>query len=319
MDWQLDHLDGATGARLAVRTRTARGEVRAILILCHGLAEHSGRYARFAEAMAGAGLAVYAFDHRGHGATTAADAPRGRFSASDGPARLVKDLGSVREWAAGRHPACPVILFGHSMGGLIALYAAEEEPAAYDGLAVWNSNLDLGLGGHAARALLGIERMLKGSDVPSTLLPALTFHAWGRAIKGARTPSDWLSRDTAEVDAYRADPLCGFDASISLWLDVVHLGLQGGRRDRLARLPPTLPVHLVGGTGDPSTDNGRALNWLALRMRDTGLRDVTCTLYPGMRHETLNEIGREQATSDFRRWCDGVIDNSRSRAERRAG
>ncbi len=203
-------------------------------MISHGLAEHSRRYHRFAEAMAASGYHVYAHDHRGHGETTADDAPLGRFARRNGVDDVISDIAAMHTVATGRHPGLPVILLGHSMGGLIALNAAADLPGRFAALAVWNSNFAVGLSGRAAQAILLAERMLKGSDVPSDMLPRLTFSAWGKSIPDHRTEFDWLSRDPAEVDAYIADPLCGFDASVSLWLDVFALtfrGIEGAARE----------------------------------------------------------------------------------------
>ena len=145
------------------------------------------------------------------------------------------------------------------MGGLIALNAAVTYPGTFDALAVWNSNFNPGLAGRAAQAILLAERALKGSDVPSALLPKLTFGTWGKSIADRRTDFDWLSRDPAQVDKYIADPLCGFDASVSLWLDVFELTFRALQASHLANLPKQLPIHLVGGGRDPATDNGKAV------------------------------------------------------------
>ncbi|PDT54519.1 MULTISPECIES: alpha/beta hydrolase [Sinorhizobium] len=300
---QVRTLQSPTGATLAWRHRTASDAPRGILLVSHGLAEHSGRYARFAEAMAQHGFHVYAHDHRGHGESRAADAQLGLFSKRGGSEKVIADLRAVRQMAAANHPGLPVVLFGHSMGGLIALNAAETDPELYDALAVWNSNFRPGPAGRGGQLILAIERMLKGSDVPSPLLSQLTFGAWSKAIAARKTEFDWLSRDEDEVAKYIADPLCGFETSVSLWIDVFELAFAGARFDRLARLPATLPVHLVGGSADPSTLNGDVVDWLGRRMKARGMADVTITIYEGMRHETLNEIGRETATEDFARWC----------------
>ena len=305
---KVETLQSPSGAALGWRHWPAAIPEKAVLIICHGLAEHSARYARFAEVMAAHGFNVYAHDHRGHGATRAGGAPLGRYAPSLGAAKVVDDVAAMRTMAASRHPGLPVILFGHSMGGLIALNAAEENPDLYDGLAVWNSNFNPGLAGRAAQAVLAVEKMLKGSDVPSGLLSKLTFGAWAKSIPERRTDYDWLSHDPAEVAKYIGDPLCGFDASVSMWIDLFKLTFAGASPDRLARLPQDLPVHLVGGGQDPATNGGQEIRWLERRMRAAGLKRVTTIVYPEMRHETLNETERDGAMRDFAGWCLSVVE-----------
>lgn len=307
---ELRRLDSATGASLAYRHQAATAAPRGVVLVCHGLAEHAGRYGRFAETMAARGYHLYAHDHRGHGQTRAGDAPQGQFARRDGIAKVMLDVIAMRDLAVAAHPGLPVILFGHSMGGLIALNTVLAYPDQFDAVAVWNSNLNPGLPGRAAQLILRIERMLKGSDVPSGLLPKLTFGAWGNAIKNRRTAFDWLSRDPGQVDRYIADPLCAFDASTSLWLDIFELSFRAPQKAQLDRLPRDFPIHLVGGRQDPATDHAKAVEWLANRLKSMGFSHMTATIYPDMRHETLNEIGADRAMSAFADWCDRIARRS---------
>ena len=298
--------ESPSGARLAYHHQPSAIKARGIVLICHGLAEHSRRYEAFAIALSERGYHVYAHDHRGHCETTAPDAALGSFARKDGTSKVIADVMAMRELAVQSHPGLPVILFGHSMGGLIALNVATEHPQAFHALSIWNSNFNPGLAGRFAQGVLSLEQMLKGSDVPSMILPKATFAAWGRAIKGHRTAFDWLSHDAGQVDAYIADPLCGFDASVSMWRDIFRLTFAGADPERLARLPQRLPVYLVGGAEDPATNNGREIRWLGQRMLDIGMTDVETTVYEGMRHETLNEVGREKAITDYLTWQDNL-------------
>ena len=310
---EAETLKSPSGAALALRHEPARGEARGILLLSHGLAEHSARYAGVAARVAGEGFHVYAHDHRGHGHTTAPDAPRGQFAQKNGIQRVVEDMRAVRDLAVSRHPGLPVTLFGHSMGGLLALAFAQAHPADIDALAIWNSNLEPGPAGRLAQVVLAAERMLKGSDVPSGILPKLTFGAWGKSIAGRRTDFDWLSHDPAQVDAYVADPLCGFDVNVSMWIDIFAITFADASAEGIARLPKALPIHLVGGDEDPATDCGRATLAFSERLKKSRLEDVTTTVYRGMRHETLNESPalRDPAIDAFAGWCRRVIEERR--------
>ncbi|MFP5078148.1 alpha/beta fold hydrolase [Rhizobium sp. YIM 134829] len=303
-------LASPTGAALSIRHWPAEGVARGILLISHGLAEHSGRYAAFAGAMSAKGFSVHALDHRGHGATRAPDAPLGSFGRG-GAAAVFDDLEALRAHACAAEPGLPVLLFGHSMGGLIALNAAARAETPYDGLAVWNSNFFPGIAGRLAQGVLAMERMRLGSDVPSVLLPRLTFEAWGKAVPGARTPFDWLSHDEAVVAAYLADPLCGFPATVGLWQALFQLAFAGVSRESVARLPHSLPIHLAGGGEDPATDHGVAVRRLADRLRRAGLSDVTLRIDPRARHETLNDHGREAAIEDFAAWALRLVEASR--------
>lgn len=297
-------LESSTRAQLAVRHRAALGTARGVIQINHGLAEHAARYERFADFLAARGYHTYAHDHRGHGLTKAPDAPPGQFAASNGVDKVIEDVAAIHRSIAVDHPGLPVICFGHSMGGLIALNFAEAHPEDLAGLAVWNANFNGGPLGRVAQAILAFETMLLGSDVPSRILPKLTFQAWGKAVPNHRTLFDWLSRDEAEVQAYINDPLCGWDANVSLWKDTFEL-IYGGPKG-LSKLPRNLPIQLVGGEKDPATDGGKALQWLSNKMKNTGFSDIELTILVGTRHESLNEINRKNAMSLFADWADRV-------------
>ena len=299
-------LDSPTGAKISTRHQPAVGGSRATVLLSHGLAEHSLRYAPLASVLAARGYDVYGFDHRGHGLTTAPDAERGRFAKSDGEGKVLADLRAVRKLTEARHPGLPVILFGHSMGGVIAARAVEIEPEAYQGLCIWNSRLNPGLGGKAGLFLVKAERFFKGSDVPSDFGQRLVLDSWSNAIPGARTAFDWLSHDEREVDKYIADALCGFPCSVSLWIDLLRMSISAGLDQNLSKLPKSLAINLVGGGEDPATENGQAIEWLAARLKKHGITNLHLTIYSDMRHETLNEHGREDAMKTLADWADGV-------------
>lgn len=299
-------LPSPSGAMLCLHSAQAHGNPRGVVQINHGLAEHSARYIRFAQTLAQAGFHVYAHDHRGHGETRAPDAPLGTFSSRGGAQKALADVAAVNAHIHATHPGLPVILFGHSMGGLITLAYILQHPKTIDAAAIWNANFSAGAAGRLAQLILKTERMLIGSDVPSNILPKLTFRAWARQIPDRRTDFDWLSRDPAEVDAYIADPKCGWDASVGLWLDIFDLVFRGADNRNFGKLPRAMPIHLVGGEKDPATDNGKAVTALARRLRAMSFTDVTEHIYPETRHESLNEVNRDAITQDFIAWLNRV-------------
>lgn len=300
-------LASPTGAKLNLYFRRAEAPARAVIQINHGLAEHGARYARFADFLAACGCHVYAHDHRGHGATTAPDAPKGRFAARNGLDIVVADLAAIHDHIAEQHPGLPVVIFGHSMGGLIALNFVLRHSERVAAAAIWNANFSAGILGRLAQAILAFERFRLGSDVPSRMLPKLTFGDWAKKIPNRRTEFDWLSRDNAEVDAYVADPLCGWDASVSMWIDVFDLVFGGADDSNFTGVRRDLPFNLVGGQRDPATDGGKAVEALAARLRRMGFSNLVSKVYPETRHESLNEINRDAVMADFASWLDRTL------------
>lgn len=298
-----------TGASLNLHTRRAGTPARAVVQVNHGLAEHAARYARFADFLAERGIHTYAHDHRGHGFTTAPDAPLGRFGTPSGQDKVIADVAAIHGLIRAEHPGLPVIVFGHSMGGLIALNFLLRHSDGVHAAAIWNANFSAGLAGRAALAILAWEKFRLGSDTPSRLLPRLTFQAWGKKVPGHKTPFDWLSRDPDEVRKYNDDPLCGWDASISLWRDLFGFVFAGADDRNFSRLDRSMPINLVGGEKDPATDGGKAVDHLAGRLRRMGFSNLVSKVYPDTRHESLNEVNRDAVMAEFAEWVEQILKN----------
>lgn len=299
-------LQSPTGAAINLYMRKSHTRARGVVQINHGLAEHAARYGRFADALAARGYHVYAHDHRGHGATMAPDAPLGVFSFSNGQEKVLADIHAVHDLIRRTHPSLPLVTFGHSMGGILTLNYVMRQSAHLAGVAVWNANFSAGTLGRVAQAILAWERFRLGSDAPSRILPKLTFQAWGKKVPDHRTLFDWLSRDPAEVDKYIADPLCGWDASVSLWRDLFGFVFNGAEEKNFAGIDRNRHFLLVGGEHDPGTDGGKAVVELAERMKAMGFSNLVSKIYAQTRHESLNEINRDLITLDFIDWADRV-------------
>jgi alpha-beta hydrolase superfamily lysophospholipase len=248
-----------------------------ILQIAHGMGEHAPRYARVAEFFANAGFHVYANDHRGHGRTARSKAALGDFGAGGWDA-LVDDIGRWAGRARNDAPGLPLVLLGHSMGSFAAQQYVLDRSEKIEGLV---------LSGSTAFDTLGIDGE-REVDLAAINAP----------FEPARTPFDWLSRDEKEVDAYIADPLCGFGAnSLKRTADPAAL----------AKIRGDLPVYILAGDADPVNGRLEGLKLLAQRYRSAGLVDVTERYYAGGRHEMFNETNRDEVLSDLLTWLKRVV------------
>ncbi|MDT0212432.1 alpha/beta hydrolase [Rothia sp. ARF10] len=278
------------------------GPPRAIVQISHGMAEHAGRYARFARALTDAGYAVYANDHRGHGLTGSAS-DRGHFADHDGWDTVVRDLGTVTEFAQTEHPGVPVVLFGHSMGAMLARSYAAIHGSRLAGL-ILSANSGANPLAPVGVAVSALQSRLRGRRHPSGLMDSLSFGSFNAAFKPNRTSADWLSRDEAEVDAYVADPLCGFVMSTTFYGDLAG-GLRSIlRKSAYAAVPTDLPILLMSGEKDPVGNGGKGPREVEAGYREAGVTDVTSRIYPDARHELLNETNRDEVTADVLAWLD---------------
>jgi alpha-beta hydrolase superfamily lysophospholipase len=279
---------------------------KAVVQIAHGLAEHAGRYARLAEALSDRGYAIYANDLRGHGRTAKSAADLGFFAEHDGWNKCIGDLWRLNRQIATRHPGLPIVLFGHSMGSFLAQQLISDHGEGFAGAVLSASNGKPPVLAMIARQFARLERLRVGPRGRSALMHALLFATFNRPFRPARTPFDWLSRDPAEVDKYVADPLCGFGSTAQLYIDLLVALGEIATPARQARIPKGLPIYIFNGSHDPVATN---IGQLLAAYQAAGLENVTHRVYREGRHESLNEINRDEITRDLITWLDVVTTN----------
>ena len=279
---------------------------RGIILISHGMAEHASRYARFAASAVEEGYAVLAEDHRGHGATASADS-FGFVAEQDGWETVVTDMVTVLDAARRAWPGIPVFLLGHSWGSFLARDLATRRGGELAGLILLGTGAGTGALTRPATAICAGESRLRGPRHPSRLLNALAFGPYQRHFAPNRTEADWISRDTKEVDRYVADPWCGFVCAASFFRDLVAGQGAVNTVSHAAAVPAGLPMLLASGGRDPVGAMGRGVQRAATLYRRAGVREVSVILYPGGRHELLNETNRDQVTGDILTWIEGHL------------
>lgn len=256
--------------------------VRGVVQIAHGVAEHGGRYARFAGALNAAGFHVVASDHRGHGGSIV------KIPGDLGPAAfagLCADVEQLGESLLTEYQGLPLFLFAHSMGSFAAQHVLISRSDLYEGVVLSGSTaLDVLASGMA--------------DAPAADLSAFN------AAFEARTGYEWLSRDETEVDAYIADPLCGFDLPESTIPALFAEADKLADPHNLEQIRSDLPLLIASGTDDPLAGGGQLIETLADRYRKAGMSEVAVILYPGARHEILNETNRDEVTTDIIGWLE---------------
>jgi alpha-beta hydrolase superfamily lysophospholipase len=266
---------GADGEPLAGFRWSSGAKPKAVIQLAHGAGEHSGRYLGPLTPIIEAGYVVYAADHRGHGLTSGMKSlgdfgPGGALAAVDDMAVLAR---LIRE----REPGLKLALLGHSMGAMFSQACVLEHSDLIDAL------------------------VLSGTAGPSPI----RVESINARFEPARTPYDWLSRDAAEVDKYIADPFCGIRFKPESQASFVSLRERKLDAETLGRIRKGLPVYIFVGDADPVNDHLKRLTPLVDAYKAAGL-DVTLKVYPGGRHEMLNETNRDEVTRDLIAWLDGV-------------
>ena len=277
----------ADGTKIAAYRWDPTGEPRAVVQLTHGMGEHAQRYEHVAKALNDAGYVVYAQDHRGHGAS--ADPEALGDLGKGGWAGLVGDIGLLSAKIRSDHPGLPLILLGHSMGSFAVQQYLFDHSADADAVV---------LTGTAAIDLLEGALDL---DQP------IDLSAFNAPFQPSRTDYDWLSRDEAMVDAYVADPRCGFGIDTASGKAMFVGARRGADPAQVAVLRPDLPLYIAVGEADPVNGGLALLTPLADRYRAAGLTDVTVRTYPEARHEILNETNRDEIIAELITWIDRVL------------
>ncbi len=287
--------------------RPGEGTPRGVLQLVHGISEYIGRYDAFARTMARQGWAVVGHDHLGHGRTVRDPSEFGWFADRDGWRYVLRDTRNLRLLAGQAYPGVPYFILGHSMGSFVTRGYLLAYPGTVDGAVLSGTGQESAAAVGAAKVLSGLLSRTMGPRGRSKLINALSLGAYNRSFRPNRTGADWICRDPAVVDAYTADPFCQFLPSVSMYHDMMT-GLQMlVRPENLKRLDPDTPVYLFAGDRDPVGANGAGVQKVAGLFRQYGVKDVTVKLYPGGRHEMLNETNKEQVYADTSAWLEAHL------------
>lgn len=276
---------------------------RGIFQIAHGVSEHIGRYDDFARFLASQGFIVCGNDHLGHGLSVSEDEDMGFFAQEDGDIRLVDDMHILTVILKKHYPGLPFFLFGHSMGSLCARVYAANFGYELDGLVLCAT-------GEAPASAVVLEAPLRflcqklgaKAEVSNALFDKISTIG----IKNKKTDKDWLSRNEENVRAFLSDPLCGGDLKLGGIRDLVSLTNSACSTQWANKLPENLPILIISGAKDPIGFNGKGIIALSDNLEDAGF-EPRVIMYPGDRHEILNEQNHENVYEDVLKWLDDVF------------
>lgn len=286
--------------------KPADGQVRAVIQIAHGMAEHRARYEKFADALCRRGFAVYINDHLGHGESVSGKDELGFFGEKDGYLNFIADCHRLYEIAKKENPDAPYIFFGHSMGSFIARnytykYADELDGAVFCGTSAPNPAAGIAI------KLASLIASVKGSHYRSKLIDSLAFGGYNSRFE-KRTAFDWLTRDNWQVDKYIEDELCGFLFTACGYRDLFSLLSSVSTKQWFETFPKQLPVLVISGSEDPVGNYSKGIHQVVDSLKAGGKDNTELRLYEGARHEILNEDACfEAVVSDIAAWADKII------------
>lgn len=283
--------------------------VRAVLQICHGVAEHIARYDAFARYLNELGIAVVGHDHLGHGRSLPEGGTPVYFGEGNTWHTVVDDIYVLHQRIRLWYPDVPLCIMGHSMGSFLTRTYLIRYPGTVKAAIIMGTGWQPEMTIRGGLLLAGILSGLKGPDAVSKMVTNMAFGAYNKAFGDKpRTPNDWLSADTDNVDRYMADPLCGADATVGLFRQMLR-GLRFNQTPgNIDRMDKNAPILLIAGQDDPVGNMGAGVRRTHDAFKRAGIKDVTLKLYPGLRHEILNEAAmRDTVYGDIGAWLDRVL------------
>lgn len=273
-------------------------EIKGVVQLVHGICEYILRYDNFARFLASQGYVVVGNDHLGHGKTATGPQEYGYFSRWWD---LVHDVRTLQLKVKETYPELPYFLLGHSMGSFVARTFLIDYPGSLNGCILSGTGQEPPVTVAAGKFLTGMGDPKKVNK----LFYDLSIGAYNKKFAPTRTSADWICRDEAVVDAYLADPLCNFPTKAGM-NHAMMTGLQYvADKENLRKMDKNLPVYFFAGDQDPVGAMGKGVKKVSGWFREAGMKDVTVKLYPGGRHEMLNETNKEEVYADVLAWLEG--------------
>lgn len=277
------------------------GNPKGVVQIFHGMAEHAARYGGFSEYLNKAGFIVFADDHRGHGKTAGTVEELG-YIGEDGFNKIVEDERLISLKIRREYPGLPVIILGHSFGSFIAQDYMTRYGKDIAGVILSGTSMMDGIKVPVGKLIAWFQKTFLGERGKSYLLNRMGFNKYNKKVENPASAFSWLTRDMDIVRKYEDDPFCGTVFTASFYFYFLK-GLGGlYKADKLAEIPQTLPVLIIGGMADPVGAYGKDAVRLRDRYLQLGLDDVNMKLYPGARHEVLNEINRQEVYGDVLAW-----------------
>lgn len=282
------------------------GEIKGVLQIAHGMAEHGERYEELGAYLCAAGYAVIINDHVGHGRSINSDDDLGYFNGDKNKAGIgfVEDVHKLTQIAKEEFNK-PVVLMGHSMGSFVARhyitkYSSDIAGAVICGTAGPNPAAGAGI------LVASLVEKIKGSKAKSEFINGLAFGTYNKRFEG-RTPFDWLSVNKENIDKYISDKYCGFLFTISGYKNLFEVLQFVSANEWYTAVPSSLPMYLIAGAEDPVGTYGKGVKTVYDKLKATAHSNVEIKLYDGLRHEIHNEDERFTVYADIIKWCDSVI------------
>ncbi len=277
-------------------------EVKAVLILVHGMAEYIERYNEFATYLAERGILVAGNSHLGHGKSIGENGKPGYFCKQDAATVLVRDVHRLKKMVQQDYPGIPCFIMGHSMGSFVVRNYLCRYGTGVEGAIIMGTGMPPKALAAISKGIARLQMVFLGDSHPGKMLDKLAFGGYNKKIENPKTAHDWLSVSEENVRAYKADDLCGFLFTVNGFHTLFELIYRLHKPGNLKNMPVTLPVLFIAGGEDPVGDYGEGVKKVAQSFKDMGMQDVTLSIREDVRHEILNEDDRVEVYEEIFQW-----------------
>jgi alpha-beta hydrolase superfamily lysophospholipase len=284
------------------------GDVRGTVQIAHGIAEYINRYDDFAQFLASNGFVVAGNDHLGHGKSMGKPENQGFFADENGWDYVVRDMRALHDTVKEQYPGVPAALLGHSMGSFLARTYIIRFPDDFYAAIISGT-------GHQSKLLVSAGLFMARREVKkhgpryvSQKLNDMGMGGYNKGFDAAPGETAWLSANKENVKKYDADPLCGFTATCSVFRDMMEGVKFITDQNNINMMNKKMPVYFFSGAEDPVGEKGKGVERAYNAFKKAGMEDVFMRLYPGGRHEMLNETNHEQVYKDVLDWINSKLD-----------
>lgn len=279
-----------------------QGTYLGVVQIVHGMVEYVDRYDEFARFLCDNGYVVVGEDHLGHGGSVNDESEWGYFTKYDGFDYIIKDLHNLHMKQAKEFPDIPYFFLGHSMGSFLTrIYISYYGKSLAGAIIMGTGNQPPALA-FFGKVLASFISLFKGDKYRSQFINKMAFGSYNKKFKPARTSCDWLTKDTAIVDAYMNDPRCTFIFTLNAYKELFDGIMYVGQKSNIGKTPKNLPLLLTSGAKDPVGGFGKGVIHVYDMYKAAGIDDVSIKLYDDDRHEILNETDRTQVYQDILAW-----------------
>lgn len=277
------------------------GDIKGMFQISHGMCEYIERYEPFIDFLTGKGFLVFGNDHLGHKGSVKTPSDLGYMGREGGWKHMYEDVHTLSKMMKKEYPDLKLFLFGHSMGSFIARAVMANYISDYDGVIICgtsgsNPMAAMGLG------LIRFLRFFRGDRAKSMLVTKCSFGNYNSRYQDVKTGVEWLTRDTKVQEVYINDPYCNYTFSLAAYNDLLSVLSYVSTDNWYNLIPEDIPLFVISGDMDPVGNWGEGIREVDEKLRKKERKHYSMKLYPEMRHELLNEIGKEEVYEDILSW-----------------